>query len=239
MRKLLVLLFALPLFAVAQNNNVISVDRYFPKADKVPQFEKALAAHAQKYHKGDTKWLVLSIETGPDAGGYQVVEGPKTWDSVDKRGDLGKAHMDDWNGSVQPFLSDRVSFSYMTFRADLSSVAQTDYAEKIAVNHVFYKPGYYDEMQESITTMKKVWEQSNQSIAVYESSSSGEPQFTVVTRYKQGLKERETGFREPFPVRYKKAHGQEGWDKYVAGVREMVTRQWSELLFVKSELGSK
>lgn len=239
MKKLFVLILALPLFAVAQNNNVISVDRYFPKADKVTQFEKALAAHAQKYHKGDVKWLVLTIETGPDAGGYQVVEGPKTWDSVDKRGDLGKAHMDDWNVSVQPLLTDRVSFSYMTFRTDLSSVAQTDYADKIAVTHVFYKPGYYDEMQQALTNMKKVWEQSDQSIAVYEASSSGEPQFTVVTRYKQGLKEREAGFREPFPVRYKKAHGQEGWDKYVAGVKEMVSHQWSEMLFVKRELSSK
>ena len=239
MKKLLVLLFALPLFALAQNSNVISIDRYFPIAGKVQQFEKALATHAQKYHKGDLRWLVLTIETGPDAGGYQIVEGPKTWDSADKRGDLGKAHTDDWNSSVQPLLSDRVSFSYMTFRPDLSSVALTDYAEKIAINHVFYKPGYYDEMQEMLIKMKKVWEQSKQSIAVYESSSSGEPQFAVVTRYKEGLKERETGFREAFPVRYKKAHGQEGWDKYVAGVKEMVSHQWSELLFVKRDLGSQ
>lgn len=239
MKKLSVLLLALPLFVSAQNNNVISVDRYFPKADQVQQFEKALAAHAQKFHKGDTKWLVLSVETGPDAGAYQVVEGPKTWESADKRGDLGQAHTDDWNATVQPTLTDKVSISFMTFRKDLSTVAQTDYADKIAVTHVFFKPGYYEEMQQALTNMKKVWEQSKQSIAVYEASASGKPQFTVVTRYKQGLKERDPGFMEPFPVRYKKVHGQAGWDQYVKSVKEMVDHQWSELLFVKKELGSQ
>ena len=239
MKKIFVLLLAFPVFVNAQNNNVISVDRYFPKADKVAQFEKALAAHAQKFHKGDTKWLVLTVETGPDAGAYQVVEGPKTWESVDKRGDLGKAHMDDWNATVQPTLTDKVSFSYLTFRKDLSTVAQTDYAEKIAITHVFYRPGYYDEIQEALLNMKKVWEQSDQSIAVYEASASGEPQFTVVTRYTKGLKERDSGFRESFPIRYKKVHGQDGWDKFVKGSKEIVSHQWSEMLFVKRDLGSK
>ncbi len=38
----------------------------FPKADKVLDFEKALAAHAQKYHTGDWKWRVYEIQSGPD-----------------------------------------------------------------------------------------------------------------------------------------------------------------------------
>jgi len=239
MKKFLVSILVFPLFAIAQNNNVISTSRYFPKPDKVQQFEKALAAHAQKYHKGDVQWRVFSIETGPDAGGYHIVEGPKSWDAADKRGDLGKVHMDNWAATVQTLLTERGSNSYSTFRKDLSTVELTDYSDKVAINHIFFKPGYYGEMQESLTKMKKVWEQSNQSIAVFEASSSGEPQFAVVTRYKQGLKEREEGFREAFPARYIKAHGQDGWNKWVAGVKEMVSHQWSELLFSKPELGSK
>jgi hypothetical protein len=239
MRKLLVCILLLPLFSYAQNNSVINVSRYFPKSDKVQQFEKALAAHAQKYHKGDAKWRVYTVETGPDAGGYHVIEGPTTWDAADKRGDLGKAHMDDWFASVQPLLSDRVSTSYLVFRKDLSTVQLTDYSDKIAVEHVYYKPGYYGDIQEMIMNMKKVWEQGNQSVAVYESSSSGEPQFSIVTRYKQGLKERNDDFREPFNTRFIKAHGQEGWNKWIAGRKEMLSHQWSEMLFYKPELGSK
>ncbi|MEO5783554.1 MAG: hypothetical protein ABIQ07_09800, partial [Ginsengibacter sp.] len=76
MRKLILVLIALPFFSLAQEKSIVNVTRYFPKSDKTPQFEKALAAHAQKYHKGDVQWRVFTIETGPDAGGYQVVEGP-------------------------------------------------------------------------------------------------------------------------------------------------------------------
>lgn len=56
MRKLIFLvLTALPFFSFSQEKNVISASRYFPKQDKVPAFEKALAAHAQKYHTGTWK----------------------------------------------------------------------------------------------------------------------------------------------------------------------------------------
>lgn len=239
MRNLFLAILALPLFAVSQDKMVISSSRYFPKADKSQQFEKALAAHAQKYHTGDVKWRVFSIESGPDAGGYHVVEGPTNWDGVDKRGDLGKAHMDDWNSTVQIHLTERTSTSYGVFREDLSTVKLTDYADKVMIQHLYFKPGYYGDMQQHLANLKKVWEESKQSIAVYEASASGEPQFIIVTRYKDGLKERETGFREPFPARYAKVHGQEGWYKYISGVREMVSHQWSELLFSKPDLGSK
>ncbi len=239
MKKFLVLIVGIPVFAFAQNNNVITVTRYFPKQDKVQQFEKVVAAHAQKYHKGDFQWRVFSIESGPDFGGYQVVEGPSTWNAVHKRGDLGKAHMDDWAATVQPLLTERASNLYLTFRKDLSTVEQTKYSDKIAVNHVFYKPGYYGDMQNALTKLKKVWEEGNQSVAVYEASSSGEPQFAIVIRYTQGLKEREDSFRAPLPTRYIKAHSLYDWDKYVASLKEMVSHQWSEMLFHKPDLGSK
>src|SRR5687768_15014963 len=117
MRKLFFLLTVFPLFSLSQNKTVVSSSRYFPKGDKVQQFEKALGTHAQKYHKGDVHWRVFTVETGPDAGGYMVVEGPATWDANDKRGDLGKAHMDDWAGTVQSLLTDKNSNSYFTFRS--------------------------------------------------------------------------------------------------------------------------
>src|SRR5687767_11795004 len=191
MKKIMLLLLALPILGLAQNKTLISVDRYFPKADKVNQFEKALATHAQQYHKGDHKWRVYSIETGPDAGGYMVIEGPTNWDGVDKRGDLGAAHMKDWETTIQPSLSDRTSAMYLVFREDLSTVQQGDYSDKISINHLFFKPGYYGDVQANILLLKKVWEADASTVAVYEASLSGEPQFALVTRYKDGLKERD------------------------------------------------
>src|SRR5436190_15852676 len=100
MKKIFGLFLLIPLFGISQTKNVISVTRVFPKADKIGQFEKALAAHAQKYHSGDWNWRVYEIQSGPDAGGYHIVEGPTTWDALDGRGDLSAEHTNDWNEKV-------------------------------------------------------------------------------------------------------------------------------------------
>ena len=239
MRKLILVLMALPFFALAQEKNVVSVDRVFPKADKVSAFEKALAAHSQKYHTGTWKWRVFTIETGPESGGYQIVEGPMSWDDLDTRGDLGKAHQDDYAMNITPLLTDKGYSMYSLYRADLSSVALTEYSDKIAINHIFPKPGYTDEMEDLIKKIKKAWENGTQTVAVYEASSSGPQQYSFVTRYKEGLKERNPGFRKPFKDRYKAANGDSAWDDYVKAIRNMVDHSWSELLFFHKELSSK
>lgn len=239
MRKILLVLLTLPLFALAQEKNVVSASRYFPKIDKVQQFEKALAAHAQTYHTGDVKWRVFTVESGPDAGAYHVVEGPTTWEATDSRGDLGKAHMENWMTTIQPLLSDRGSNSYSVYRPDLSTVALGDYSDKIAINHVFPKPGYGGDLEEGIKKLKKAWEAGGQTVAVYESSSSGPAQFAMVTRYKHGLKERNTGFRPTMKERFIKSHGDKSWDEFIQLQRNAVDHSWSELLFYNAKLSSK
>src|SRR5215211_934981 len=169
MRKFIIALLALPFFAAAQEKTVVSVNRVFPKPDKVQAFEKALAAHAQKYHKGSWHWRVFTIESGPDAGGYHITEGPKDWDAVDKRGDLSAEHTADWDKTVQPLLTDRTSNSFSVYRADLSSVELTDYSDKINVTHWYPKPGYGSDVEEMIKLLKKTWDASGQMVAVYES----------------------------------------------------------------------
>ncbi len=239
MRKIILLFLALPLFGLAQNKTLVSGSRYFPKTGKADLFEKALAVHAQKYHKGDHKWRVHSIETGPDAGGYMVVEGPTNWDGIDKRGDLGAAHMKDWETTVQTHLSDRTSTMYLTFHEDLSTVQQGEYSEKISINHLFFKPGYRGDVQTNLLLMKKLWEADASTMAVYEASLSGEPQFAIVTRYKNGLKERDIVNPTAFPARYDKANGEGSWAKYISFLKEAIDKQWTEILYHKPEMDSK
>lgn len=240
MKKLLMLLLALPVFLAAQEKTVVTFERYFPKADKASAFEKSLAAHVQKFHKGDVGWRVFTIETGPDAGGYLITEGPNTWDGLDKRGDLGKAHTDDWNMNIQPLLMDKMVTDYFVYRLDLSTADLSQPTAKIAINHSYLKPGYYGDAEELLKSLKNNWLENGQSVAVFESSSSGEPQFMTVTLYKQGLKERETAFRPALPVTFAKANGgQPAWNKFVEGVKASLSHQWSEMLFFKPELGSK
>jgi hypothetical protein len=239
MKKLLALCLLLPLFGLSQTKNVVSVTRVFPKIDKVGEFEKALTAHAQKYHTGDWKWRVFTIESGPDAGGYHITEGPVSWEQIDGRGDLGQAHTDDWNKNVAVFLTDKYQSSYSVFREDLSTVQLTDYSDKIAILHIFPKPGFGLKMEEHIKIVKKAWEIGKETVAVYQASSSGPSQFALVSRYKQGLKERATGFRKPFNERYEEANGAGSYNNYVENVSKYTDNSWSELLFYKKELSSK
>ncbi len=239
MRKLFVLLFVVPLFGMSQNKNVINVTRVFPKIDKVAEFEKALVAHAQKYHTGDWKWRVSEIQSGPDVGGYSIVEGPHTWDQIDKRGNLGAAHQNDWNKTIAIHLTQKFESSYAVYNEELSNGQLTDYSDKFAVNHVYTKPGMFGEAIENTKNMKKMWAADNQTVVVYEASSSGPNQLIIVTRYKDGLKERQTGFRKPFQERFNAANGAGSFQKWGEATQKTVDHSWSELLFTRLDLSSK
>jgi hypothetical protein len=228
-----------PLFGISQKN-VMSTFRAFPKADKVLEFEKAIASHAQKYHTGDWKWKVWAIQSGPDANGYQITEGPLSWDLIDSRGEISVEHNNDWNKNVAIYLTDRGTAGYSVFEDSLSTVALTDYSDKISISHWYPKLGRLGKVRESIADMRKAWQAGGQSIAVYSASSSGAAQYTLVTRYKQGLKERNAGFRkESFKTRYEKANGEDSFNDFQEMLRDYLDDAWSELLFYRADLSSK
>ncbi len=239
MKKFVCLCLLLPLIGIAQKKNVINANRVFPKVDKVLEFEKALSAHAQKYHTGDWKWRVFEIQSGPDAGGYHITEGPASWEGIDGRGNLGDEHNTDWNKNVAAYLTDRGSSAYSVYQDTLSSVALTDYTKMININHLFPKIGWGYKLREVIAKFKKVWEAGGESVAVYVASSSGPAQYSLVTRYKQGLKEREDGFRKPFKDRYEAMYGVDSWDNVADVYRQYVDNSWSELLAFRADLSSK
>ena len=239
MKKIFLFLLFIPLLGMNQVKNVVSVNRVFPKADKVLEFEKALAAHAQKYHTGDWRWRVFVIQSGPDANGYHITEGPTSWDAIDGRGNLSTEHNNDWNKNVAIYLTDRGSKSYSVYQDTLSTVALTDYSDKISITHWVQKIGWLNKVREMIEKMRVVWKASGESVAVYTASSSGPAQFTVVTRYKQGLKEREMNFRKPFKDRYEAIHGADSFDFVIEVLRNYIAEQWSELLFYRADLSSK
>jgi hypothetical protein len=238
MKKIFLFCLLIPVIGLSQGN-VVSTFRVFPKVDKTLEFEKAFAAHAQKYHTGDWKWRVFSIETGPETGGFHVVEGPLTWDQFDKRGTLGDAHTADWAKNVMPFTADRGTSGYSEFSAELSNVAITDYTDKIILNHMFPKPEMINQANELVKKMKKVWEASNESVAVYRSVASGPVQIVTVSRLKGGLKELAEGFRKPMAERFDAANGAGSWTQYLADYAAAIENRWSEMLFIRSDLGSK
>jgi hypothetical protein len=239
MRTIFLLLLLIPLIGISQAKNVISTNRVFPKVDKQLEFEKALASHAQKYHTGDVKWRVFQIQSGPDAGGYHIVEGPKSWESEDTRGDINDAHNNDWHKSVTIHLTERNSSGYSVYIDSLSTVAVGDFSDKVQVTHLFPKPGCGNKVFTMIKNLKAAWAAEGSTFAVYESSGSGPAQYAIARRYKQGLKEKAEGFRKPFKATYEKIHGAGSFDLYLDNIREYTDNVWSELIFYRADLSSK
>ena len=239
MRKFQLLLLLMPFAAMSQNKNVASTFRVFPKVDKASAFEKAFIAHAQTFHTGDWKWRVFEIQSGPDATGFHVVEGPLSWETFDKRADLGAAHTADWNNNVMPNTSERGTANFSVFQEDMSTVKLTDYADKIMIVHVIPKPGMTTALDDMTKKMKAVWTAGNESVAVYRSIASGDPSLVYVSRLKEGLKELDAGFRKPMPERYAAVNGANSWAGYLKDYSNIVEKRWSELLFYRADLSSK
>ena len=79
---------------------------------------------------------------------------------------------------------------------------------------MYMKPGMTEKAWDLIEKMKKGWEGSNQSIAVYSASYSGQPQIITSRRLKGGLKELDaTG--NTFADNYRKANGPDSWSDFL------------------------
>ena len=239
MRKYFFMLLFTPLLGIGQTKTVVTSSRFFARNDKVSEFEKALANHAQKYHTGDVKWRVWSIQSGPDANGYMVSEGPSSWDILDGRGDISVEHTTDFEKNVLPLTTGQGQSGYYDFQADLSTVQLTDYADKVVITHMTAKPGKINNVKDLITKFKKVWEAGKESVAVYSLASSGEPGYIYVTRLKNGLKELDANYRKPLPERYNEVYGAGSFDAWLKDYSDAVQSRWSELLIYKPELSSK
>ena len=239
MRKMLSLFLLIPCLGFSQAKNVLNAIRVFPRQDKLAEFDKALASHAQKYHTGGWKWRVYSIESGPDAGGYMIVEGPNSWAELDGRGEISADHTADFEKNVAPLTIDRGGSSYVEFQADLSTIQLTDYADKIVMNHMIAKPGMIGAIPELIGKLKNAWQAGGQSVAVYLSVASGDPGYITVTRLKGGLKEMASDYRKPLKELYNTANGAGSFDTFLKNYAEDVQSRWSELLVFKPDLSSK
>lgn len=238
MKTIIFTLLLLPFVGFSQQ--VVSAERIFPKPDKGAEFEKALAAHVQKYHSsGKWKWRVFEITTGPDFGGYHITEGPMGWEDIETRGDLGAEHMADWSKNIAPLLTERATHGYSVFQESLSTITLTDYSDWIQIMRWTAKPGHNNELRGLIEKMKKAWEDDKSTVAVYSSSSSGKPGYAMVTRYKQGLKERNSGFRPPFRDTYEKMNGRDSWIQFLETIKNSVESSDSELLRFRADLSSK
>ena len=113
------------------------------------------------------------------------------------------------------------------------------YLPKIEISHWYPKLGWGNKARETISEMKKAWQAGGQTVAVYQANASGPAQYILVTRYKQGLKEKNAGFRKPFKESYEETNGEGSYNQYLEDASEYIKESWSELLFLQKDLSSK
>lgn len=251
MKKLayLILLLALPILAPAQEakkdaapaapkKNTISTYRIFAKDGHDAALKAALAAHAQKFHTGSWKWRVSDVLTGPDMGSYQITEGPNSWTDLEGRGDLGPEHTKDYDTNLLPHIEKSTPESYLTYQEELSTTAASNWSTKVVITHIYYKPGRGPATFAAIKTYKAVWEKLGYNFVVWSSFASGEPQYVVGRRLKNGFKD----FDDNSPAMrqaYDDVNGAGSYDRVQDETARDVSHSVGEMIEFKPELSSK
>ena len=141
--------------------------------------------------------------------------------------------------NVAVYFRDRMSGSYSVYQDSLSTLAYGNFSDKISDRHIYPKIGKDFKVRNLIKKLKAGWAAESSTIAEFAANSSGAAQFTIATRYKQGLKEKAQNFRKPFKGTFKSINSEDSYDDYLDQIGEYVSEVWSELLFLRKDLSSK
>lgn len=238
MKPLFPLLMLISIVSTAQDKIVISTHRILPQPDKIAALEKSLAAYTRVYQKGEWRWRVYEILSGPNAGWLHIEEGPISWEQMDDDGYLNaKAVMR--FGETVISLSERTGAGCAMYRGELSSSALSENASDLSIEHMFYKPGTVLLMEELIGKQKKVWEETGQQVAVFQNATSGTEHFILVTRHKEGWKEKAKFNEKSFAEAYNKLYGSSAYSDHLKLMSRNVNEIWSEMVKLRADLSSE
>ena len=239
MKKLIILFLLLPSLAFTQNKIVLNTFRVFPIPGKAIEFKRALIAHVSRFHTTEKKWRIFEIMSGPDAGAFHFVEGPSTWDEIEKAPVNTDQHTTDWDKTVEVFIEKTTNVGFSVYQENLSSAKLTEYANNIVLTHMYPKPGMVGKANEMLAKMKKVNEMGGESVAVFNVLLSGDPQMVSSRRLKNGLKDMEPIPGKSTEDRWREAFGANSWSDYMADYANIYERRWTELLTFRADLSSK
>ncbi len=239
---------ALPFFAIAQEQKketpaapkkeTISSYRITVKSGHDDAFKAALASHAQKFHKGDWSWRVGEVMSGPDGGTYHIVEGPFSWTAFDDRGDLGAEHTKDYETNIAPHVEKTTPDTFATYTAELSTVAATNWSNKVLVRHITVKPGKNSGAFEMLKAWKAVYEKRGMNVAVWHSAWSGENVYSVVFRLKNGWKDLDADLPSMRKT-VEEISGPNEYARLLQGAADNYEKVVDEMIEFKPDLSSK
>ena len=245
------LLSFVTIVAYSQKTDLSTVNTVKPKLGQKMAFEAAYKAHIAKFHKADEKMNVYEILSGRYTGYYHLVNGGKSYASLDNERADATAHSMDLDKAFFPLLEETMNGTYryidsLSFHSDIQ-------AEKFVLNTRHIKlsmlEDYRAELAKGVKVLSKLkgtfWD--NLSQTVFQQLWVGsDPVYITVRNLKDGFKSLETDFYGPmnngnpsFQDEYVKAYGTLAWDKRIKILDEAVVKHEQYTMKLRKDLSSQ
>lgn len=194
-------------------NEIYVLYRLTAENENISQFETAWKEHNQNFHQ-DSPVYAFYMESGPNSGTFQGVEGPMTWAGHENI-DYTDAHGKDWLENVQPLLVGPIEVEWWSH---MSKYAQNESEEALETSTVTLYHIKYGEMTRFMRMLDD-WMESNSEqgndgrFNVYERMLHGQDQIAIVSSLDRGLAELDD--TNNFRQQYIDTHGQSAWQLFL------------------------
>jgi len=194
-------------------NEIYVLYRLTAENNNINQFETAWKEHNQKFHQ-DSPVYAFYLESGPNGGTYQGVEGPMTWTGHENV-EYTDAHGKDWLDNVNPLLVGPMHVEWWSHMSKYAQNQSEEPTEKDIVTLYHVKTG------ETARFMRMLddWQEANSEQGhdgrynVYQRQLHGETMMAIVSSLDRGLAELDDS--DDFRQRYIDTHGAGSWQLFL------------------------
>jgi hypothetical protein len=241
---LLALLILMNAMVFAQGKTLYIVDMIKVKPGMKTAFETAWKNHVARFHNANDKRQVFEIVTGPNIGGYLIVEGPVSYADMDIVKTNAKAHAEDLEKNIAPTQEIRLNGIYRN--VDTLSYNGNIQSEKALVTVTHVKNGkmadYMAEARKAVIVLNKNTRPFSNNVMVQLFSGS-DPVYVSIRNLKDGLKELEDNYggmtMSAFKDDYIKEYGQAAWDSRIKLQTDEINSRDVYVAKARKDLSSK
>jgi hypothetical protein len=245
MRKLLIVFFlAMTLSSFSQRKNLYQIWTIKPKMEQKGKFEDAWKGHITKFHQGKDRRVVYEIISGPDAGSYQIVNGPFAAADLSKVMAVNPEHDSDYAQLTVDIQSEGAKVLYV-MNDSLSYHTNVD-AYKYLINVIRLKPGHVRPFVHELKKAADIYPKMKApfSVANYvQVDTSVAPTVWVINALKKGWKEMESSYhpegQRALRATYVSEYSKDQWDERLAVITDAIDSRISYEMKYRKDLSSE
>ena len=241
MKKLILLMFLLPLMVVSQNSTeYMVIENGLIKANpkNIEQFEAGMAAHNKKYHADDLYGArIYTISNGANVGSYMWVMGPLPWSAMDNR-PAKEGHDEDWNKNVLPYMLPDGDQTYWRFESDLSHFSKDFTIKNLLVDVYDIKRFKGKKAMSLLEKIKKVMLENfpNETYGIYSNEFPSTKEGKDIAFVSFFSKSSWLGENNEFAKKYNEVHGEGSFETFLKDWEGVSNGSLSELWIYRPDL---